>query len=155
MISDPLRYARPFVEAGSQRIYFHVEAAEDPRPVIAELRRLSVEVGLTLNPATPLSRVVPHLGSVDKILVMSVVPGFGGQKFMPEVLDKIRALRREHAFDGDVEIDGGITIETIGGAARAGANLFVAGTAVFGATDRSAAIRDLRREAEVRFSERG
>ena len=148
MISDPLRYAEAFVKAGSQRIYFHVEAAPDPRPVVRELRRLGVEVGLTLNPATPLERVVPYLGDVDKILVMSVVPGFGGQAFMPEVLPKVRALRREHGFDRDIEIDGGIAESTIGQAAAAGANLFVAGTSVFGAPSRAAAIRSLRTAAE-------
>jgi len=148
MISDPLRYAEAFVKAGSQRIYFHVEAAPDPRPVVRELRRLGVEVGLTLNPATPLERVVPYLGDVDKILVMSVVPGFGGQAFMPEVLSKVRALRLEHRFDRDIEMDGGIAEATIGPAAAAGANLFVAGTSVFGAPSRAAAIRSLRAAAE-------
>lgn len=144
MISDPLRYAEAFVKAGSERIYFHIEVAPDPRPVLAELKRLGVESGLTLNPATPLERVVPYLGDVDKILVMSVVPGFGGQPFMKDVLEKIRTLRGKHRFDRDIEIDGGITKETIGLAAEAGANLFVAGTAVFGAPSRAEAIRDLR-----------
>lgn len=148
MISEPLRYAEAFVKAGSQRIYFHIEAAPDPRPVLAELKRLGVESGLTLNPATPLERVLPYLGDVDKILVMSVVPGFGGQPFMKDVLEKIRTLRREHRFEKDIEIDGGITKETIGLAAEAGANLFVAGTSVFGASSRAAAIGELRLAAE-------
>jgi ribulose-phosphate 3-epimerase len=148
MISDPLRYAEAFVKAGSERIYFHIEAAPDPRPVLAELRRLGVESGLTINPTTPLGRIVPYLGDVDKILVMSVVPGFGGQPFMPEVLEKIRALRGEHRFERDIEVDGGITAATIGLAAGAGANIFVAGTAVFGAPSRAAAIGELRLAAE-------
>jgi len=148
MISEPARYAEAFARAGSQRIYFHVEVAPDPRPLAEKLRRLGVEPGLTVNPETPIERVVPYLRDVDKILVMSVHPGFGGQAFMPDVLGKVRALRTVHGFSGDVEIDGGITPETIGAAAAAGANLFVAGTAVFGEPSRAAAIARLRDAAE-------
>src|SRR5262249_393581 len=114
MISDPLRYAKAFAEAGSQSLTFHIEAAPAAAPGIAEIRRPGLGVGLALNPDTPIERVFPYLDDVDMILVMSVFPGFSGQKFIPDVLEKIRVLRERRGFVKDVEIDGGISPETIG-----------------------------------------
>jgi ribulose-phosphate 3-epimerase len=147
MITDPIRYADPFVKAGSDSIRFHLEVAPEPFKVIDLLRRLGAGVGVVLNPATPTSSVASIVKAVDLVLVMSVWPGFGGQRFMPEVLPKFAELRRL-GFDGDFEIDGGIDRDTIGCAAAAGANVLVAGTAIFRAEDPAAAVRELRRIGE-------
>ncbi|MBI1852612.1 MAG: ribulose-phosphate 3-epimerase [Planctomycetes bacterium] len=147
MITDPMRYAAAFAKAGSDSIRFHIEVAAEPFRVIDLLRGLDVKVGVVLNPATPASAVASIVKHVDLVLVMSVWPGFGGQKFMPEVLPRFGELRRL-GFDGELEIDGGIDKETIGAAAAAGAHVMVAGTSVFRAKDPGAAVRDLRRIGE-------
>ena len=149
MISHPLEYADRFAEAGASVITFHVESEDDPGKVISKLRELGVRVGITMNPDIALDRVVPFLDMVDMVLVMSVYAGFGGQKFLPEVLDKVRALRDEHGFDKDVEIDGGINAATASLAVRAGANVLVAGSFLFGAADMSAAMSSLRGAANL------
>ncbi len=147
MISDPMRYAEAFAKAGSDSIRFHIEVASEPMRVVDHLRDLGVKVGVVLNPATPAAAVTRVVKDVDLVLVMSVWPGFGGQKFMPEVLPKFGELRRL-GFEGDLEIDGGIALETAGAAARAGANVLVVGTAVFRAKDPGATVRELRRIGE-------
>ncbi len=149
MIERPLQYAKAFADAGADSITFHIEAKDPPREVAAEIRRLGKRVGVALNPATPVEDLLPVLDLVDMVLVMSVVPGFGGQAFMPEVLAKTRALRDTHGFDRDVEMDGGINAETVGSCAAAGANVLVAGNAVYLKTDMAAAIRTLRGNAEA------
>jgi ribulose-phosphate 3-epimerase len=148
MIERPLAYAKAFADAGADSITFHVEAKDPPPEVAAAIRALGKRVGVALNPDTPVDRVVPLLGLVDMVLVMSVFPGFGGQRFMPEVLPKVEALRGTHGFRGAVEMDGGINADTIGDCARAGADVLVAGTAVYGEPDLAAAIGGLRRRAE-------
>ncbi|MCK6479165.1 MAG: ribulose-phosphate 3-epimerase [Planctomycetaceae bacterium] len=148
MIDRPLAYAKAFADAGADGITFHVEAKDPPREVARAIRALGRRVGIALNPDTPVERVVPFLGDVDMVLVMSVFPGFGGQKFMAEVLSKTEALRREHGFAGDVEMDGGINAETVGACAAAGANVLVAGTAIYGERDMAAAVAGLRARAE-------
>jgi ribulose-phosphate 3-epimerase len=144
MITDPLRYAPRFVEAGAQNVTFHVETVDDPAHAAREVRKLGCNVGITLNPATPVESVYPALDHVDVVLVMSVVPGFSGQRFMPEVLTKVRELRERLRPDQRLEIDGGINADTIGLARDAGADWFVVASAIFGSPDRAAAIRALR-----------
>jgi len=144
MISEPLRYAPAIVAAGAQNLTFHVEVADDPARVAREIRKLGCQVGITLNPATPVERLWPALDFVEVVLVMSVVPGFSGQKFMPEVLPKARAVKQRLRPDQRLEIDGGINHETIGAAAEAGVDWFVVASAIFDQPDRVAAIHDLR-----------
>ncbi|MFM9996625.1 MAG: ribulose-phosphate 3-epimerase [Phycisphaerales bacterium] len=148
MISNPLDYARRYVEAGADVLTFHAEACAEPRAVIDVIRAAGGKPALAINPNTPIERVKPFLDAVAMVLVMSVYPGFGGQKFMPEVLPKLAALRAA-GFAGDLEIDGGIGPSTIAAAAQAGANVFVAGSAIFGAPDLAARIGELRRTAEA------
>lgn len=148
MISDPLAYARRYVEAGAATLTFHAEATADPGAVIDAIVAAGGQPAMAINPDSPIERVVPWLDRLSMVLVMSVFPGFGGQKFMPEVLPKLGALRRA-GFRGDLEIDGGIAPATIAAAAAAGANVFVAGSAVFGAPDLTARIGDLRRAAQA------
>jgi ribulose-phosphate 3-epimerase len=145
MITDPWRYADAFLDAGADLLTFHVEVAAngDPGALLAHIRARGKQAGLSLQPDTPASALAPWLPQLDLVLVMSVFAGFGGQKFMPEVLPKVAELRRL-GFRGEVSMDGGIGPGTIAAAAAAGTNAFVAGTAVFGAADRSARIAELR-----------
>lgn len=149
MITDPWRYARRFCDAGADVVTVHVEVLErgDGAALFRELRACGVRIGIALNPDADVHRLAPWLAAVDMVLVMSVFAGFGGQKFMPEVLAKVRALRGELGFRGEIEMDGGIDPETIGACASAGTNVFVAGTAIFGASDIAARIRDMRERA--------
>lgn len=144
MISEPLRYAPAMVKAGTQNATFHVEAVEDPAAAAQELRKLGCRVGITLKPGTPVERILPALEHVDLVLVMSVEPGFSGQKFMPEALPKVREIRRRLTRSQRLEIDGGIHNETIAAARDAGVDWFVVGSAVFDHPDRAAAIAELR-----------
>ncbi len=147
MIDHPLAYAKAFADAGADGITFHIEAKDPAREVARAIRSLGKRVGVALNPDTPVERILPVLDVVDMVLVMSVFPGFGGQKFMPEVLGKVEALRGVHGFDGDVEMDGGINADTVGSCAAAGANVLVAGTAIYGEKDMAAAVATLRARA--------
>ena len=135
MIANPARYVEEYPSAGCDSIIIHVEAVADPRPVLEHIRRVGAVVGLALNPPTPLDRITPYLDAVDLVLVMSVDPGFGGQGFQAQVLDKVRWLRRHGPRGLWVEVDGGLNAETIPAAAGAGANLLVVGSALFGAPD--------------------
>ena len=147
MIVSPERYVERFVEAGADLVTFHLEAAEDPAACAALIRRAGAKVGVSIKPATPVEALREVLPAVDLVLVMSVEPGFGGQSFIEGSLEKIRRLRalvRELGLDTVIEVDGGITAETIRPAYDAGANVFVAGTSVFRADDASAAIAALR-----------
>ncbi len=148
MITQPSRYVEAFCDAGADQVSVHVEAPDDLALAIARIRGKGKRPGIVMNPDTALERVRPWLGQVDFLLVMSVFPGFGGQKFMPSVLDKVRALRAE-GWQGEVEIDGGINRETAPLAIEAGCDVLVAGSAVFGKADRAAAIRDLRAGRQV------
>jgi ribulose-phosphate 3-epimerase len=150
MIVDPWRYADAFVAAGAAVLSIHVEVARtrpaDAAGLLRRLRAEGVRTGMALNPDQDIRDLEPFLAELDLVLVMSVFAGFGGQRFLPEVLDKVATLRAM-GFDGEVEMDGGIGLDTIGDAAAAGVNVFVAGTAVFGAADRAARIADLRARA--------
>ena len=144
MISEPLRYAPALVKAGANSITFHVEAVDNPVAVAKELRKLGCHVGITLRPATPLESILPAIEHVDLVLIMSVVPGFSGQKFMPEVLPKAREVKKRLRADQRLEIDGGINVDTIRQARDAGIDWFVVASAIFDKPDRTAAIRGLR-----------
>ncbi len=146
MVTDPEAYAEPFVKAGAQSVSFHVEAVSGAktRPLIDRIHALGAKAGLTINPDTPAERVRPWLDVADLVLVMSVFPGFAGQKFIPEVLAKVRQVRQWARPGFDVEIDGGITVDNVGQAIEAGANVIVAGTAVFRARDPAEAVKRLR-----------
>jgi ribulose-phosphate 3-epimerase len=149
MIENPGDFLEDFAKAGADSCTVHVELG-DPRPHIDRMRELGMRVGLVLNPDTPLDAVVPYLTEIDILLFMSVHPGFGGQAFIPEVLDKVRAARRIVDADGlavELEIDGGINRDTAPLAAAAGADILVAGSAVFGAPDSAAAARAIRTAA--------
>jgi len=143
MIAEPARYAAAFAKAGSDLITFHIEVAPEPDAVVAAIRDAGAAVGVAINPATGVDAIAPIVEQVDLVLVMSVWPGFGGQKFMPEVLTKVEQLRDMVGPHQRLEIDGGIDAETITRAARAGADTFVAGTSVFGAEDAASAWRRL------------
>jgi ribulose-phosphate 3-epimerase len=147
MIEDPVRYAEPFVRAGSDLLTFHIEVAEEPGKVVEHIRGLGAGVGVCLNPSTPVSTLEPILDDVDLVLVMSVWPGFGGQAFMPEVLPKVTELRDRLRPDQRLEIDGGIDVDTVERAVRAGADTLVAGSAVFHAPSPAEAVHALRRLA--------
>ncbi|MDV6029777.1 MAG: ribulose-phosphate 3-epimerase [Phycisphaera sp. RhM] len=146
MISDPLRYAQPMVDAGADLLTFHVEAVEDAGEVAREIRSMGAAVGVALNPDTDLSALDGCLDEVDMVLVMSVSAGFGGQAFNPVALAKLAALKQSHP-DLLLEIDGGINLKTIGAARAAGCDLFVVGSAIFKQDDYAAAIAAL--DAEI------
>ncbi|MFY9341348.1 MAG: ribulose-phosphate 3-epimerase [Planctomycetota bacterium] len=148
MITDPWRYADAFLDAGADLLTFHVEVQQngDVPALLAKIRARGARAGLSVQPDTPAQALAPFVRELDLVLVMSVFAGFGGQKFMPSVLPKVAALR-DLGFRGEVSMDGGIGGSTIADAARAGTNVFVAGTAVFGAHDRAARIAELRQLA--------
>ncbi|ATD70807.1 MULTISPECIES: ribulose-phosphate 3-epimerase [Gordonia] len=150
MIENPERWAPPYAEAGAYNVTFHAEAAENPIGVARDIRAAGAKAGLSIKPGTPLDPYLEILRDFDTLLIMSVEPGFGGQKFMPEVLEKARAIRK--FIDAEdlrllVEIDGGINADTIEEAAEAGIDCFVAGSAVYGAADPGQAVAALRESA--------
>jgi ribulose-phosphate 3-epimerase len=150
MIEEPERYVGDFVKAGAATVGVHVETCPHLHRTIAQIQEAGARASVVLNPATPAELVRPVLDCADQVLVMSVNPGFGGQRFIESVLPKIRQLRGwidDAGLDVDLEVDGGIAPGTIGRAAAAGANVFVAGNAVFGAGDYAEAIRALRQAA--------
>jgi ribulose-phosphate 3-epimerase len=151
MIEEPERYVGAFAKAGASTVGVHVETCPHLHRTVAQIRETGARACVVLNPATPAEMVRPVLGDVDQVLVMSVNPGFGGQRFIEAVLPKIADLRRwvdEDGLEVDLEVDGGIAPGTVGRAAAAGANVFVAGNAVFGAGDYAEAIGALRAEAQ-------
>ena len=155
MIEDPDRWAIGYAEAGAHNVTVHVEAAEDPVGLAKNLRAAGAKAGLSIKPNTPLEQYLDVLKHYDTLLVMSVEPGFGGQKFISEVLDKTRQAR-DLVDTGHlnllVEIDGGINAETIEQAAEAGVDCFVAGSAVYGAMDPSRALEALRTQVGPAFA---
>jgi ribulose-phosphate 3-epimerase len=145
MVDNPGVLLADFADAGADRCIVHIELG-DPRPLFDELRARKVGVGLVLNPPTPVDLVMPYLDEIDLLLVMSVHPGWGGQEFIPEALDKVAELRKEIDARGlacEIEIDGGINAETAGSAAAAGVDILVAGSAIFRASDPVAAARGI------------
>jgi ribulose-phosphate 3-epimerase len=150
MIDQPERWAPPYAEAGAYNVTFHAEATDNPISVARDIRAAGAKAGLSVKPGTPLEPYLEILKEFDTLLVMSVEPGFGGQKFIPEVLSKVSMVRRL-VDSGEltivVEIDGGINADTIEQAAEAGVDCFVAGSAVYSATDPAAAVKSLRQQA--------
>jgi ribulose-phosphate 3-epimerase len=152
MVEKPERYVESFAEAGASIFTFHPEATHHVQRQLVAARERGMRAGLALNPATPLALVEEVLDDVDLLLVMSVNPGYGGQRYIPASTAKLRRARQLIQSRGGgiwLEVDGGITTETIGEAYRAGADTFVAGSAVFGAPDAAAAVRDLRRGCAI------
>lgn len=147
MISDPLKYAEPFVRAGCDLITFHIETTDKPKELVQHIRSLGAMVGVSLNPTTPASSIDAIVHEVHLVLVMSVWPGFGGQSFIADVLPKVSELKSRLSPRQRLEIDGGIDAKTIALAARAGADTFVAGTAIFGQADPVSAMHELHRLA--------
>mgnify|MGYP004497777417 FL=1 len=150
MITDPIRYIPQFVKAGADIITIHVEATDDPAAALRAIREAGVRCCISVKPATPVSAIEQYLPMLDMVLVMSVEPGFGGQKFMPETLEHVRELvrlRSELGLDYDIEIDGGINRDNIKQVVDAGVNVVVAGSAVFGKPDITEAVRELREAA--------
>ncbi len=147
MISDPIRYIKEFADAGSDIITFHLEAASDPDAVISLIREQGKKVGMSIKPKTPVEKIFPYLSKLDMVLVMTVEPGFGGQSFMPDMLPKISAIRnyvKSHSLCVDIQVDGGITAKTAALVADAGANVLVAGSAIFGVGDYQEAITAIK-----------
>lgn len=142
MIKNPERYIESFVKAGADIITFHSEVEEDPKEIIRLIRYFKKKVGVSIKPKTDISKIEPLLSMVDMVLVMTVEPGFGGQAFIFDCLPKIEEVRK--IFKKDIQVDGGINIETAPEVIKRGANIIVAGTAVFGTKSYSDAIRRLR-----------
>ncbi|HIC95541.1 TPA: ribulose-phosphate 3-epimerase [Candidatus Bipolaricaulota bacterium] len=149
MISDPKAYIGRFATGPEDIISFHIEAVEDPRPVIAEIRALRARVGVALSPPTPISAIAPILRELDLVLVMAVYPGFSGQEFI-DVLPKIAELKQQIVREGlkvEIEVDGGLNADNIKEVLSAGADIIVAASAIFGQQDRRKAIVELRQVA--------
>lgn len=155
MISDPLKYAPEFAKAGSDIITFHIESDSDTAETIKAIKQNGARAGISIKPATPAEAVFPYLDSVDMVLVMTVEPGFGGQSFMADMLPKIKAVSEEccrRGLDIDIQVDGGIDPKNAALTAEAGANIFVAGSAVFKYDDYSIPIADIRDAAQKAYS---
>lgn len=134
MITEPVRYIRDFADSGADIITVHVEACKDIDETIRDIKACGVRAAVAINPETPVDKIMPYLDDIDMALVMSVHPGFGGQKFIPDVLDKVRIIRsyhRDNNMDKDIEIDGGINFDNLPEVLEAGANVIVAGSSVY------------------------
>ena len=146
MITKPERYIEDFVKAGADIVNFHVEATENPSEVIELIKSYVVKTGITIKPQTPVSVIEEYLDRVDLVLVMTVEPGFGGQKLMTDCLDKIRELKKikdEKGYSYEIEIDGGVSLDNIKEVMETGVDVVVAGSAVFGAEDIRKAAEDM------------
>lgn len=146
MITKPERYIEDFVKAGADIVNFHVEATENPSEVIDLIKSYGVKTGITIKPQTPVSVIEEYLDRVDLVLVMTVEPGFGGQKLMTDCLDKIRELKKikdEKGYSYEIEIDGGVSLDNIKEVMETGVDVVVAGSAVFGAEDIRRAAEDM------------
>ena len=134
MIADPIRYIEDFVSVGADIITFHLEAAQDPQAVIDKIHSCGIKAGISIKPGTAVEELVPYLDKVDMILVMTVEPGFGGQSFIPESIDRVKSVRKmldDRGLSTDVEVDGGIYVENVENVLNAGANVIVSGSGVF------------------------
>lgn len=151
MIVNPDKYVERFAKTGAEMISFHLEAADqagkDPRDIIAQIKSFGVKAGLVINPDIPVERLFPYIGDVDFFLIMSVFAGFGGQKFIPESIDRIKTLKAEMDRRGvvkDIEVDGGVSASNAHILAETGATILVAGSSVFKAESPAKAINELR-----------
>ncbi|MCR5328619.1 MAG: ribulose-phosphate 3-epimerase [Saccharofermentans sp.] len=148
MITNPGKFIRAFADAGSDNITFHLECAEHPESLIAEIRSYGKSVGISVHPDTPIEKVFPYIGKVDIILIMTVYPGFGGQGYLESSYERIAKLKKaigEQNADTVISVDGGVTADNIKSIYDAGARLFVAGSSVFRAEDPAKAVQDLKR----------
>ncbi len=145
MVTDPAYYIERFAEAGADSITFHIEATNEPQRLIDRLRELGLGVGVAFRPATPAKKIADLVGEVDMVLVMTVEPGYGGQEFMPDMLDKIEAIRAMLSSGQRLEVDGGIDQKTGRLCARRGADTFVAGSYILGGKDVAGAVHALTR----------
>ena len=151
MISDPIKYIPDFIKAGADIITVHAESDGSTEEAVDMINAAGIKAGVAIKPKTPASEVFPYLDKLSMVLVMTVEPGFGGQSFMTDMMPKIREIRAEAEKRGlrlDIEVDGGITDKTLPVAYEAGANVFVAGSYFFGASDRKAAVNAMRHSAE-------
>lgn len=150
MIDEPEKYASRFIDAGADILTFHLEACGDPAALMDEIRSQGVMAGISVKPGTPIEEVYPYLDRCDMVLVMTVEPGYGGQRLIPETVEKVRKLKAETQNRGiqiEIQVDGGIDSTNAKTLADAGATILVAGSSVFGKDDRGAAIRALRDNA--------
>ncbi|MBQ2734031.1 MAG: ribulose-phosphate 3-epimerase, partial [Clostridia bacterium] len=146
MINEPIRYIDDFVKAGADLITVHTEACSDVAATVKKIKECGVNAGLTVKPATPVSEILPHLAELHTVLIMTVNPGFSGQKFMPEMVEKIKILASERerlGLDFYIEVDGGVSESNAAMLCSAGVDVLVAGSGVFGKEDRKAAISAL------------
>jgi ribulose-phosphate 3-epimerase len=143
MVSKPEQWVKDMAEAGATNYTFHIEATQDAKALIADIRKHNMQPGITLKPKTPLADIEPYVDLVDLVLVMTVEPGFGGQSFMADQMEKVRALRAKHP-NLNIEVDGGLAPDTIDQASAAGANVIVAGSAIFGSKDMAGTIKILK-----------
>ncbi len=151
MISDPIKYIPDFIKAGADIITVHAESDGSTEEAVDMINAAGIKAGVAIKPKTPASEVFPYLDKLSMVLVMTVEPGFGGQSFMTDMMPKIREIRAEAEKRGlslDIEVDGGITDKTLPVAYEAGANVFVAGSYFFGASDRKAAVDAMRHSAK-------
>lgn len=152
MITQPQRYLDDFIRAGADLISFHYESCEDPFAVARMIQEKGVKAAIALKPCTPAEVLFPILDQLDMVLVMTVEPGFGGQKMMVDMVEKVRTLRRyadQHGISIDIQVDGGIGPDTIHYATEAGANIIVAGSSIFSAKDPAEAVAQMYRQAEL------
>lgn len=154
MINEPIRYIDDFVKAGADIITVHLEACQDLDATIADIKRREMHCGVAISPSTPVERLLPYLSKIDMALIMTVVPGFGGQALIPETLEKVRTVRRYAQNKGlnlDIQVDGGIKLDNVHLVAAAGANIIVAGSSIFGAKKPRETITKMRKTAEEVF----
>ena len=147
MIESPEKYATRFIEAGADILTFHLEACDNPMELLEEIRSQGVMAAISLKPGTPIEAVYPYLENCDMVLVMTVEPGYGGQKLIPETIEKVRKLRAEVDRQGlpiEIQVDGGVNEQTAPELISAGASILVAGSSVFGSSEKRAAISALR-----------
>lgn len=148
MITDPQRYIDDFLSAGADLVTIHYESCDDPAEVLRYIRAKGAKAAVAIKPATDVSVVYPLLDLVDMVLIMTVEPGFGGQKLIPHTIDKVRELRKymnEKGYTTDIQVDGGVTPENLPALTEAGANVIVAGSAIFKAADPAAVIAEMKR----------
>jgi len=143
MIQYPEKYLEDYINIGCSNIYFHLESEGSPKNIINKIHEMNAKCGIVLNPDTSVNTVKPYLKQIDSVLIMSVHPGFSGQKFIPEVLSKIKKLR-EISTELDIAVDGGINDETIDSVLNSGANVIIANSYIFSSSDRARAIRQLK-----------
>lgn len=153
MVSNPEFWVDPLASAGADGFTFHIESTQDPKSLIQRIRTKGMRVGITLKPKTPLSAIIDYVPLVDLVLIMTVEPGFGGQKFMSDQMSKVVELRK--LFPKIMlEVDGGVGLDTIGECADAGANVIVAGSSIFGAQDPGMVIQEMRKIVDTQMEKR-